>query len=367
MTYKKEKAMKKIILVLTLFFLVPATAWAYNGLVHSASEGLTGTGGDSLDEISCTDSDGRGHDLATGDVAIATDPTTDLIYFYTFDISLNDSESSPSIIVPNNRSSCSTPNYGEWVLSSVYGASGGGLTWVAKATTYTAVNGDGILADTSGGAWTLTLPASPSVGDTVGIIDSTGSFDTYNLTIDRNGSLIMSTAENLVANVNEAAFTLVYSGATDGWKLDTYPIGGDMIGSNNLSEITNAATARSNLGICPGETEKTSTSEYTIGTTDSCESYGGQITTTTAAHDLNLPEAAATMHFCVVTNSAHTISLAPNQAATADTITLDGTAYTAGNEVDSGGTAGEVICCSYYSANNWNCSSDGWSDGGAND
>jgi len=98
----------------------------------------------------------------------------------------------------------------------------GGLAWVAKTTTYTAVSNDGILADTSGGAWTLTLPASPSAGDKVGISDATGSFATNNLTIGRNSSKIMGAAEDLVLDVSNTSFTLIYSGSSTGWKIDTY-------------------------------------------------------------------------------------------------------------------------------------------------
>ena len=40
-----------------------------------------------------------------------------------------------------------------------------------------------------------------------------------NLTVDRNGNEIMNLAENMSATTNHAAFTLVYTGATNGWKL----------------------------------------------------------------------------------------------------------------------------------------------------
>ena len=64
--------------------------------------------------------------------------------------------------------------------SIALGASGNivaGTDWQAvKTANYTAVAGQGIFANTSGGAWTLTLPASPSVGDEVTIVDYAGSF-----------------------------------------------------------------------------------------------------------------------------------------------------------------------------------------------
>lgn len=100
--------------------------------------------------------------------------------------------------------------------------SGGGITWVAKTANYTAVSGDGILANTSGSAFTVTLPASPTIGDTVAFSDSNGTFHTNNLTIARNGSLIQGLAEDLVVDVKDSSFQLIYNGATTGWKLDSF-------------------------------------------------------------------------------------------------------------------------------------------------
>ena len=86
---------------------------------------------------------------------------------------------------------------------------------------YTAVNGDQIFVDTSGGgigsAVTITLPASPSVGSEVHFIDSGNNFASNNLTIARNGSNILGAASDLVVSVNGSAFTLVYVNATRGW------------------------------------------------------------------------------------------------------------------------------------------------------
>jgi len=98
----------------------------------------------------------------------------------------------------------------------------GGFTWIEKSGAYTASDGQGILADTSGGGWTLTLPISPAIGDTVGVSDNKGTFDTNNLTIARNGSLIQGIDEDLICDLQDSSFVLIYSGATTGWKLDTY-------------------------------------------------------------------------------------------------------------------------------------------------
>ena len=86
---------------------------------------------------------------------------------------------------------------------------------------YTAVNGDQLLIDTSGGGIgtpiTVTLPASPAVGNEVTFIDSGNAFGSNNLTIARNSQPILGTAANLTVSTNGAAFTLVYVNATRGW------------------------------------------------------------------------------------------------------------------------------------------------------
>lgn len=69
-------------------------------------------------------------------------------------------------------------------------------------------------------ARTLTLPASPSVGNTIVIYDATGTAATNNITISRNGSNINAVADNAIIDVNQASSTFVYTGATVGWRFD---------------------------------------------------------------------------------------------------------------------------------------------------
>ena len=96
----------------------------------------------------------------------------------------------------------------------------GGTSWQAiKTTTYTAAAGEGIFANTSGGAWTLTLPSSPSIGDEVSVVDYAGTFDTNNLTIGRNSKNIQGSAADLTVATERAGFTLVFTDGTQGWLL----------------------------------------------------------------------------------------------------------------------------------------------------
>ena len=86
---------------------------------------------------------------------------------------------------------------------------------------YTAVDGDQLLINTSAAginsSVTITLPASPSIGNEVHFIDSGNFLASNNLTVSRNGSNILGSASNLTVNTNGAAFTLVYVNAARGW------------------------------------------------------------------------------------------------------------------------------------------------------
>jgi len=107
---------------------------------------------------------------------------------------------------------------GSGVLSFVDNS--GGTSWQAvKTGTYTAAAGEGIFANTTSGAWTLTLPASPSIGDEVSVVDYAGTFDTNNLTIGRNSQKIQGAAADLTVATERAGFTLAFTDGTQGWLL----------------------------------------------------------------------------------------------------------------------------------------------------
>jgi hypothetical protein len=96
----------------------------------------------------------------------------------------------------------------------------GGTSWQAvKTTGFTAVAGEGYFCDTTSAAFTATLPATPTLGDEVTLVDYAGTFDTNNLTVGRNGENIQGSAADLTVSVERAGLTLVYSGATYGWLL----------------------------------------------------------------------------------------------------------------------------------------------------
>ncbi len=95
----------------------------------------------------------------------------------------------------------------------------GTVDWctTAKTSPFTAVSGDGYFVNTTSGAVTVTLPASPSAGDIVSIKDYANTFDTNNLTICRNGSNISGSTLTPIIDTEGDSITLIYVDATQGW------------------------------------------------------------------------------------------------------------------------------------------------------
>jgi hypothetical protein len=72
---------------------------------------------------------------------------------------------------------------------------------------------------TSASALTLTLPASPALNDEIQIVDASGNSSTYNITVARNANKINGGDNNLIIDTNGGWYTLLYTGATYGWKV----------------------------------------------------------------------------------------------------------------------------------------------------
>lgn len=88
---------------------------------------------------------------------------------------------------------------------------------ILKGTSYTANVGEFIVA--SAGGITITLPATPSAGDTVTVKDGTGAAATSTFTVARNGSNIAASATDLIFDKNYAEITMTYIDASIGWSV----------------------------------------------------------------------------------------------------------------------------------------------------
>ena len=87
-----------------------------------------------------------------------------------------------------------------------------------KTATFTAANGEGYFANTSGGAFTMNLPTG-TAGNIVSVVDYTNTFQTNNLTVAPNGSQkIGGVAASNTLSTEGQSVTFVYVDDTEGWK-----------------------------------------------------------------------------------------------------------------------------------------------------
>lgn len=93
------------------------------------------------------------------------------------------------------------------------------LPWTEKTSNYSAIPSDKIVANTESGAFTVSLPATPAIGDEVSILDGAGTFGSNNLTVNRNGEKIMGVAEDFIFELDNSAGIFVYYNTTYGWRL----------------------------------------------------------------------------------------------------------------------------------------------------
>jgi len=95
----------------------------------------------------------------------------------------------------------------------------GGIAFqsVVKTSGFTAVAGEGYFCNTTSSAFTVTLPASPSAGNQVALVDYAGTFATNNITLGANSNKIEGGTGNKVLSTNREAVTLTYVDSTQGW------------------------------------------------------------------------------------------------------------------------------------------------------
>ena len=133
------------------------------------------------------------------------------------------------------------------VTSAVNGTGGSGGTWAKKTANYTAVPGDKIIADTSAGTFIITLPATPSVGNSVLIADG-ANWKTTSLTVSRNSSTIEGLTEDLVLDIPNIQVEFIFDGAT--WEVYAFtgPSGIDIADDTTTNAVVYPVWAQSVSG-----------------------------------------------------------------------------------------------------------------------
>lgn len=145
-------------------------------------------------------------------------------------------------------------------------ASGGMTYTTVKTANFTASANTGVQTNTSGGAFTVTLPASPAVGAQVVVVDSANSWATNNLTIGRNGSTIEGDASDLICDISGVSVQLIYNGTT--WDVFAQA-GGAGGGTAGTLAVSDGGTGVSTLtGYVKGNGTSPFTASATIPTSD---------------------------------------------------------------------------------------------------
>lgn len=155
-------------------------------------------------------------------IANTAAPTTN--YMYGSVTSYNSGTGALVVEVPLDGSR-GAGTYTAWTvsLSGPKGPQGESLrTPVRKTANYTAITGDRLECDTSGGAFTVTLPASPSNGDFVQVWDGNATvllngFTTNPLTVARNGQTINGLSADWIIRGKGAARTFQFTNGT--WRV----------------------------------------------------------------------------------------------------------------------------------------------------
>ena len=93
------------------------------------------------------------------------------------------------------------------------------IVWdtTVKTSGFTAAIDSGNFCNTTAGAFTVTLPATPTRGDFVVIVDYAGTAATNNITINPNGGNINGVAGNASLSTNRQGITFTYIDSTQGW------------------------------------------------------------------------------------------------------------------------------------------------------
>ena len=135
-----------------------------------------------------------------------------------FSDALTASDSIDFILVLGDVLSIGTPSDGTVTSAKLASGLSGLISWQSVQTTgFTASAGRGYPCNTTSSAFTVTLPASPNVGDTIILLDYAGTFDTNNLTVNPNGLKIEGGTGNQLLTGDREGITLVYIDSTQGW------------------------------------------------------------------------------------------------------------------------------------------------------
>jgi len=104
----------------------------------------------------------------------------------------------------------------------------GQIAWdtTVKTSGFTAVAYGGYFCNTTSAAFTVTLPATPTRGQFVVIVDYAGTSATNNITVAGNGANINGSGSSATLATNRQGITFTYIDSTQGWLASSNVYGG---------------------------------------------------------------------------------------------------------------------------------------------
>lgn len=188
-----------------------------NGVIQSPTSAYTISGSTIVFSDALTSSDTIDFILVLGDVLSIGTPSDGTVSLTKL-TATGTKDATTFLRGDNTFATVSTDGTADWDTS-------------VKTTGFTATANKGYFCNTTSAGFTVTLPATPSAGDEVILVDYAGTWDTNNLTINPNSSKIFAQTSNVIASKDRESFRLVYIDNTQGW----IPYSGYQEGTTGIS------------------------------------------------------------------------------------------------------------------------------------